>query len=391
MSCLTKQYADPATGYKRWLDRVSPTSKKVLRKRNCVLHPLPAASVKQASQHVKKISVSSGDILDLVRVTQKGLDQGKSPMVCEDGTGGVYFLKGEQSEFISVFKPRDEEYMCPNNPKGYVQTGAVVGISENVSHPGFTLGDGAKREQAAYVLDAVYGGFHGVPKTTMAYMQLEVGGRFKEGSLQEYVKGSVSAEDVGTGCFRTEDVQRIGLLDIRLCNTDRHAANILLTKEAGRKEAGYKMVPVDHGLCLPRWQHLESVRFEWLNWKQSKEPLKKQHLKLIKSLDVDRDAAILRGLHFEEDAVTTLRICTTLLKVCALSGMTLFQIGSLMQREGDGETPSVLEELVGKASKKLCTKVRDLNQRSEIFHNLLVLLFEMELKSYLSRQGKPAV
>jgi len=38
------------------------------------------------------------------------------------------------------------------------------------------------------------------------------------------------------------------VLDIRLANADRHAGNILIRKEA---DGQIKLIPIDHGYCLP--------------------------------------------------------------------------------------------------------------------------------------------
>ena len=50
----------------------------------------------------------------------------------------------------------------------------------------------------------------------------------KVGSLQAYVKHDATAEDVSSSIFPVEEVHRIGLLDLRLLNIDRHHGNILV-------------------------------------------------------------------------------------------------------------------------------------------------------------------
>lgn len=92
--------------------------------------------------------------------------------------------------------------------------------------------------------------------------------------------------------FPVADVHRIGLLDIRLFNTDRHAGNILIKVTKPPKDSAaathqwlgneYSLVPIDHGFCLP--EALEPPYFEWLHWPQvqpqaqSLAPLPLQHL-----------------------------------------------------------------------------------------------------------------
>jgi len=50
----------------------------------------------------------------------------------------------------------------------------------------------------------------------------------KLGSVQLFVPHACSAEDVGTGLWGAEQVHRIGILDVRLCNLDRNEDNILI-------------------------------------------------------------------------------------------------------------------------------------------------------------------
>jgi Phosphatidylinositol 3- and 4-kinase len=83
--------------------------------------------------------------------------------------------------------------------------------------------------------------------------------------------------EMGASRFSVRDVQRIGILDVRLYNTDRHAGNILvrrprsassgnLTALARLDEGQLELRPIDHGFCLP--EALEAAYFEWLHWPQ---------------------------------------------------------------------------------------------------------------------------
>jgi hypothetical protein len=76
------------------------------------------------------------------------------------------------------------------------------------------------------------------------------------------------------------DVQRIGILDLRLFNTDRHAGNMLVRRprplpSQQRLDGGaalmdlnqqYELVPIDHGFALP--EALEPPYLEWQHWPQ---------------------------------------------------------------------------------------------------------------------------
>uniref|UniRef100_M4BKT2 PI3K/PI4K catalytic domain-containing protein n=1 Tax=Hyaloperonospora arabidopsidis (strain Emoy2) TaxID=559515 RepID=M4BKT2_HYAAE len=265
-----------------------------------------------------------------------------------EGCGGVYYLKmdtAKQTKPMGVFKPRDEEYMAPKNPRGYVKENAVVGVTEHPVNKGFRIGNGALRERAAYLLDDAYGDFSGVPVTNL--MVLNVSGEEKEGSMQQFVASQCSAEDIGTLKFAIPEVHKIGILDVRLFNTDRHAGNILLQARANDQTFG--MVPIDHGFCLPSYKHLDGATFDWLQWPQAEFPFTWAELEHIASLNEERDAAVLRAVGIEEECVTTMRVCTALLKRGAEAGFSLFEIGSLLQRDGDFSSPSQLELVVAKA------------------------------------------
>jgi hypothetical protein len=96
------------------------------------------------------------------------------------------------------------------------------------------------------------------------------------------------------------DVQRIGIFDIRLFNTDRHAGNMLVRKPrvsasassanllgggglARLDERQLELVPIDHGFCLP--EALEPPYFEWLYWPQAMIPFGEEELEYIARLD----------------------------------------------------------------------------------------------------------
>ncbi|KAL0592510.1 hypothetical protein ABG067_000074 [Albugo candida] len=101
--------------------------------------------------------------------------------------------------------------------------------------------------------------------------KLKVDGLLKEGSLQHIVSSSSSAEDMGTLRFSVSEVHKIGILDIRLFNTDRHAGIVLLSTK-GSEMNTFLMTPIDHGMCLPSFEHLNGACFDWMSWPQSRLP-----------------------------------------------------------------------------------------------------------------------
>eukprot|EP00471_Norrisiella_sphaerica_P003924 CAMPEP_0184481734 /NCGR_PEP_ID=MMETSP0113_2-20130426/3302_1 /TAXON_ID=91329 /ORGANISM="Norrisiella sphaerica, Strain BC52" /LENGTH=527 /DNA_ID=CAMNT_0026861043 /DNA_START=124 /DNA_END=1707 /DNA_ORIENTATION=+ len=187
----------------------------------------------------------------------------------------------------------------------------------------------------------------------------------KFGSLQSYIENIGSSEDIGPSKFSVKDVHRIGVLDIRLCNLDRHLGNILVSKidhnrsikgnqgdnefDNKYKDSDYKLVPIDHAYILPDFRHLEEVNFEWLNWKQTKVPFSQDTLDYIKSLNPFEDAAKVKMLGLEDSSAMTLIITTLFLQHCAKQGLTLWEIGNLIQRHGMGNEKSVLEKVVQSA------------------------------------------
>ncbi len=99
--------------------------------------------------------------------------------------------------------------------------------------------------------------------------------------LQEYVFHDCDTSEMGASRFATRDVHRIGILDIRIWNTDRHAGNILVRRQRRESSVGLsglakldsaqlELVPIDHGFCLP--ESLEPPYFEWLHWPQVRHP-----------------------------------------------------------------------------------------------------------------------
>lgn len=362
----------------------------------------------------------------MARDIRGGISAGVPPQVVSDGLGGCYVFRDARGRSVAIVKPTDEEPLAPNNPKGFV--GRSMG--DPGLKPSVRVGEGALRETAAFLLD--HHGFARVPCTSLAKVthpcfhkaessaskppspfsfspippfeadqasDLRDGREGREGregergkergrerahtklvSIQEYVEHEDDASDVGTGAFTVDAVHRIGILDIRLFNTDRHSGNILVCREPPTKQkrapstppsqasqgGGYggggggegsssrdpresvKLIPIDHGFCLP--ETLETAYFEWLHWPQASRPFSEESLAYIRRLDVAKDVALLqRELPMlRRQCLRTLEVSTTLLKACALDGgLTLAEIGQIMSRPLSEmeDVPSELERL----------------------------------------------
>lgn len=168
---------------------------------------------------LEQIHVDAAHSEDIVRETLQGMQAGQLAETCPDGTNGVYFLKNEKGERVSVFKPIDEEGQRPPNspilarrsprpaprmatnmkiaelkstsershasssPKPtrmrptiqcVDQIQSVVNASKSKKTPqlnehGIPAGESALREVAASLIDQDH--FYGVPKTTIVKIQ----------------------------------------------------------------------------------------------------------------------------------------------------------------------------------------------------------------------------
>ena len=111
------------------------------------------------------------------------------------------------------------------------------------------------------------------------------------------------ASDVSHSKFSSREVHRIGILDIRILNTDRNDANILVVEPWTEGGAGHdsmndsmhdsmrdsmqgsmydsmgamgavdeegRLVPIDHGYCLPTNLEVGWCDWCWYDWPQAK-------------------------------------------------------------------------------------------------------------------------
>ncbi|XP_065858579.1 phosphatidylinositol 4-kinase gamma 2 [Euphorbia lathyris] len=301
-------------------------------------------------------------ILNMVQRTLDGLEGGKPPIRSSDGTGGTYLMRDPLGqEFVSVFKPIDEEPMAVHNPQGLPVSTNGEGLKK-----GTRVGGGAVREVAAYLLDHPTSGkrkgltgevmgFAGVPPTILVQCLNEAFNypegyehtlkNAKVGSLQMFIKNDGSCDEMGPGSFPVGEVHKISVLDMRLANADRHGGNILLGKgDDGRTV----LIPIDHGYCLP--EKFEDCTFEWLYWPQAREPYSAEVIDYVNSLDAEQDIALLKhhGWDIPIESARTLRISTMLLKKGVKKGLTPFAIGSIMCRETLTKE-SIIEEIVNEA------------------------------------------
>lgn len=239
-------------------------------------------------------------VKDIVKAIKMGID----PVPVHGGLGGAYYFRNFQGDSVAIVKPTDEEPFAPNNPKGFVGKAlGQPGLKRSVR-----VGETGFREVAAYLLD--YDHFANVPPTALVKVthsifnvndEVDNGNSFRKkrlvskiASCQQFIPHDFDASDHGTSSFPVASVHRIGILDIRILNTDRHAGNLLVRKVGdGIGTFGQvELIPIDHGLCLP--ETLEDPYFEWIHWPQASIPFSEDELAYIANLDPSRDSEMLR-------------------------------------------------------------------------------------------------
>lgn len=247
----------------------------------------------------------------LISEAASGL-QTYSPILCDEGTGGTYFLKNKKKEKVAVFKPRDEDPLSANNPKKQV----VQGFS------GLKSGDGVLREVLAYQLEPTL-----VPETFIAEVKHTVFSSTKVGSLQQFVQNAESTEEYGPSLYSVEDVHRIALLDIRIVNCDRNGENILVRKENNK----CRLIPIDHAFSLPAFFAFDNVRhFEWMNYRQSKAPISQELKDLINNIDIEKDITVARSLGINRESIITMQIAHLILTKGVANNKSFYDIGKFM-------------------------------------------------------------
>ncbi|KAH7444925.1 hypothetical protein KP509_02G098400 [Ceratopteris richardii] len=337
----------------------------------------PDTHVQMDSGHPFEVVGGLGCCLQMKQIIKevvKALECGVEPIAASGGLGGAYYFRNCRGESVAVVKPTDEEPFAPNNPKGFVgKTLGQPGLKRAVR-----VGETGVREVAAYLLD--HDNFARVPSTVLVKVSHPIfhvnsdvdvhkgsskpSAVAKLASCQQFVPHDYDASDHGTSRFSVSSVHRIGILDVRIFNTDRHAGNILIKRSKALDNQvtwGHsnlyvtdtlELIPIDHGLCLP--EALEDTYFEWLHWPQASVPFTEEELEYISKLDAMKDADMLRA-HLpmlRESCHRMLILSTTVLKKAAEAGLCLAEIGEMMTRD-QIEERSELELLCIQAKSEL--------------------------------------
>ncbi len=265
----------------------------------------------------------------------------------------------------AIFKPFDEEPYAPNNPKGYVGKFGSKSMRE-----GILSGEGAAREVAAFILDSRR--VHGVPETFFAElyhpyferqnsntaasnegakeilpMSQSTKSGVKYGSLQFLKANDGESCDFSCRKFSVEQVQSIAILDMRILNCDRNEGNILV-KQYGKDD--FKLIPIDHALCLPDNFVICDYELCWSLWPQIEQPINEKLQDYLMQLDTKSNMLMLKKyLKLRPACLRNYRIAETTLVRAVQAGFNLFEISKIFYKL-DPEGPySVLEKIVKKA------------------------------------------
>jgi len=357
-------------------------------------------NTKRSIKFVENVRVSD-EAEELLKAVEEGL-QLHEPELADEGEGGTYFLKNKSGHRVAVFKPFDEQPQAENNPKK--KTSQALCLPEAFS--GIKLEETHRNEVAAYLLDRE--GFAGVPLTVL----VECTHNFfastqrarspkksppssgnnrrrsstspsppsptsavidpsqatlttKIGSLQKYMDYEAQSWDMGSSLYPAREVHRIGLLDIRILNLDRHGGNMLVLNGEGERrrltpdhwsefddddddeDNNYHLVPIDHAFSLPDITRLNcsDLWFEWYNWSQTSQPFSEETLNYVEKINLESDVDLLLSLKVRRECIETMILTTCLLKFTALSmKMSLKEIARLIIRENPNK-PSALEQI----------------------------------------------
>lgn len=161
-------------------------------------------------------------------------------------------------------------------------------------------------------------------------------------------------ENFSSDLFSADEVHKLAILDLRICNLDRNSENILVQK----LENGYKLIPIDHGLSIPDSLEVCSYEIAWLGFDQAKLPFSQRSLDYIRAINVDKDIQTLTdNFRFRPECLRNMKVSCLLLKKAAGAGLTLAQIGKIICRPDlDDAELSPLEKIVKKAE-ELSTKL----------------------------------
>lgn len=170
---------------------------------------------------------------------------------------------------------------------------------------------------------------------------------FKIGSLQEFVRHDDVVSDLAPNQFTLHQVHKIVLLDMRLLNTDRNDANILVRKKrsATSGQVEYELIPIDHGYCLPQFLEIAWCDWCWYNWPQLKQPLSAEDREYVLSLSaLDEIETLAKKIPLRRACRRNMIIASMIVQKGVKANLVLYDIARIMSRD-DLDAPSPLERM----------------------------------------------
>ncbi|XP_042469858.1 phosphatidylinositol 4-kinase gamma 1-like [Zingiber officinale] len=339
-----------------------------------------AAADEPRRDSIARLEVVSGrrsrTIHALVVEAAIALASGATPVPVADGISAAHYLFNRFGQSFAVMKVMDIDGPHPPQQQG----------RSALKHLAAQDSDMGVREVAAYLLD--HGAFADVPPTALITISRPISCEPTKvvtkriASIQRFVAHEYDAGELGPSRFSVASVHRIGILDVRILNVDRHAGNILVKKENSEcgNEATAELVPIDHGLCLP--EQLADPYFEWLHWPQAAVPFSEAEAEYVARLEPFRDVELLQAELplLQEASRRVLVVCTTFLKRAVEAGLCLAEIGQMMTREFSGfsEGASELETLCVRVEESMrdtyCSPPDHALQQRQIIKNCFFLL-----------------
>ncbi|MCQ2820887.1 MAG: hypothetical protein MJ252_26820 [archaeon] len=183
----------------------------------------------------------------------------------------------------------------------------------------------------------------------------------KYGSFQRFIKNTEIAANYSFSLYTKDDVHKIAILDMRICNCDRNEENILVKRLRNKetKKDYYALYPIDHSLSFPDCLNIYDYELCWTGWDQISEPLSEDLVKYIKSIDILGDMKYLsNSIKLRENCWKIFRVCNTTLKVGVENGLNLLEIANMLYKvEYGNDAHSVVEDIIKKTD-SLCNQMK---------------------------------
>ncbi|KAG6500600.1 hypothetical protein ZIOFF_040448 [Zingiber officinale] len=157
---------------------------------------------------------AENEIKLLVKDAVKAIKRGTDPIPVHRGLGRAYFFWNKSGANIAIVKPTDEEPFAPNNLKRL--------IGKDLVQPGLKRSCELARRGSKSIK---------APST-------ETNAASKIASFQKYIPHDFDANDHGTSSFPVTIVHKIGILDVRIFNTDRSEFARVFDPKTGNKLHG---------------------------------------------------------------------------------------------------------------------------------------------------------